>query len=266
MTQTGYPLASTLVQTPQQWSNIAQNWLGTGVIKGKLNELSVYADSTGMQCKVKTGQAYMQGHFYQSDTSEVILAIATADPTNPRIDRVVVRLDYTSDSIVLAILQGVPAASPTAPAITQNNTRWEISLAQVYVGANVTTIAAGNITDERNFVKNANAIQSAWIPLTLQNGWVADSGFSTPAYRLNELGEVELQGRIKNGTTTIGTVIATLPTGYRPSAQKSYAVVSHNGSNAILGEVDVKADGTIIFVTGGNYYLSLEDIKAFSIS
>jgi hypothetical protein len=47
MTQIGYPLAGTQVTTPQDWSNMAQNWLGTGVLKGKLNELSVYADSTG---------------------------------------------------------------------------------------------------------------------------------------------------------------------------------------------------------------------------
>jgi hypothetical protein len=104
----------------------------------------------------------MQGHFFQSD-AEVILPIANADSTNPRIDRVIVRLDYTSDSIQLAVLQGIPAVSPVAPALTQNSTRWEISLAQVYVGANVTTIAAGNTTDERNFVENKISTDSTTI-------------------------------------------------------------------------------------------------------
>jgi len=47
------------------------------------------------------------------------------------------------------VLTGTPAASPTPPNVTQSSTIWEISLAQVYVGAAVSTIAAGNITDER---------------------------------------------------------------------------------------------------------------------
>ncbi|MDF2792063.1 MAG: hypothetical protein K0S80_5165 [Neobacillus sp.] len=153
MTQIAYPLANTQVSKPQEWSDMAQNWLNTGVIKGKLNDLLVYADSTGMRVKVKSGQANLQGHFYQSDSEEV-LPIAIANASNPRIDRVIVRIDWTADSIALAVLQGTPAATPVAPALTQNSSRWEISLAKVLVGANVNTIAAGNVTDERNFVGN----------------------------------------------------------------------------------------------------------------
>jgi hypothetical protein len=150
MTQTYFPFDSGQGAnvTESQWSLMAQNWLNTGVIKGALNELLTYADSTGMQVKVKSGQAWMKGHFYQSD-AEVILAIAAANSSNPRIDRVIVRVDWTANTIQLSVLQGIPAASPTAPALTQNSSRWEISLAQVYVAANATTIASGNVTDER---------------------------------------------------------------------------------------------------------------------
>jgi hypothetical protein len=167
MSKTFLPLAKSPISTPDLWSKTARNWLATGVIKAYLNEIQVYADSTGMQIKVKSGAANVQGIYFDSDEEEV-LAIAAANATNPRIDRVIVRLDLPGDSIDFAVLQGVPAVSPTAPALTQNNTRWEISLAQVYVGANVSTIVAGNITDER--IK---------VPYSLKgNGELVETGFT----------------------------------------------------------------------------------------
>lgn len=150
MAQTYFPFdagaGSTVLES--QWSKMARQWLTTGVLFDWLNRLEVYADSTGMQVKVRTGGAWIQGHFYENDT-ETTLSIAASNPSNPRIDRVVVRLDWTNNTIGLAVLTGTPAASPTPPNITQSTTIWEISLAQVYVGAAVNTIAAGNITDER---------------------------------------------------------------------------------------------------------------------
>jgi hypothetical protein len=209
VTQIGYPLANTQVKTPQDWSAMAQNWLNTGVIKGKLNDLLAYADSTGMQVKVKSGQAFMQGHFYQSD-SEELLPIAAADSSNPRIDRIIIRLDYTSDSIQLGILQGIPAVSPVAPALTQNSTRWEISLAQVYVGASVSTIVAGNITDER--------FPTGILTPTLLNGWVSNSIGSAFFWKDND-GIVNYQLVLKNGATGINTTIMVFPPGYIPDRE-----------------------------------------------
>ncbi|MBT2656611.1 hypothetical protein J7E81_15435 [Bacillus sp. ISL-18] len=136
-----------------QWSKMAQNWLGTGVIKGQLSELQVYADSTGLQVKVKSGMSWIKGHYFES-SSEEVLPITTADTTNPRIDRVIIRLDWTANTIQLAVLQGVPAISPVAPALTQNVSRWEISLAQVSVGTNVSTITSGSVIDDRVFTSN----------------------------------------------------------------------------------------------------------------
>lgn len=161
MTQTYFPFAtgSGSNVTQAQWGQMAQYWMSTGVIKGALNELSVYADSTGMQCKVKSGNAWIQGFYFQSD-AEVVMPISAANATNPRIDRVALQVDWTNNNISIIILQGTPASSPTPPALTQNTSLWQISLAQVYVGANVSTIAAGNITDERSFTQNANIVAS----------------------------------------------------------------------------------------------------------
>lgn len=150
-----YPLANSPVLTVEQWSKMAQHYVGTGFVK----DLGAYADSTGMQVKVSAGQAFIQGHFYESDVVET-LAIGPADATNPRIDRVIIRLDWTTSVAQLSVLQGTPAVTPTAPALTQNSNRWEITVAQVRVNAGVATIASSDITDERNYfnvnIKDSN--------------------------------------------------------------------------------------------------------------
>lgn len=136
--------------TEAQWGLMAKNWLGTGVIKGAINEHLVYADSSGMQVKVEGGNAWIQGFFFQT-TTETVLPISPADATNPRIDRVAIQVDWTNNNISLIVLQGTPATSPVPPVLTQSSAIYQMSLAQVAVGANVSTIASGNITDERLF-------------------------------------------------------------------------------------------------------------------
>jgi len=136
--------------TEAQWAEMATLWRDTGVHPTLLDKLETFADSTGMQVKVKSGVAWMEGFFFKSDAQET-LAIAASNPTNPRIDRVVVRLDRVNNNVDLAVLTGTPAVSPTPPTLTQTSTIWEISLAQVLVGTGVTTIAAGNVTNERTY-------------------------------------------------------------------------------------------------------------------
>ncbi len=214
MVKTSYPLASSKIITPQQWSALARNWLATGIIKGFLNEMQAYADSTGMKVKVKSGAANLLAHYFSSDTEEV-LSIAAASSANPRIDRVIIRLDYLADTLDFMVLQGIPAASPAVPALTQNATRWEISLAQVLVGKSVATIAAGNISDERSLVQNANAIQEAWTNVTTQNGWSLDP--TNPCqYSKDSFGIVRFRGVLIPGILTNGVVPFLMPGGYRP--------------------------------------------------
>lgn len=152
MTQTYYPFDAGAGAniTESQWSAMAKYWRGTGVLPGVLNTLEVYGDSSGMQVKVKTGSAWIEGHYFNSDAI-VTLAVAAADVTNPRIDNVVVRVDWTNNTIALAVLTGTPAGSPTIPAVTQSASIWEISLANVAVAAGASTVAAGNVTDKRSY-------------------------------------------------------------------------------------------------------------------
>ena len=150
MAQTSWPFEN-IDTSETQFSQWARN-IGEGVKENALNELEVFADSTGMRVKVRSGQAMVRGHYYQS-TAEEILIIGASSPTNPRIDNVVLELDPTANSIILKIVEGTPASSPSAPALTQTDGGiYQLKLAQVLVGTGVTTIAAGNVSDYRTYL------------------------------------------------------------------------------------------------------------------
>jgi hypothetical protein len=80
-------------------------------------------------------------------------AVTAADPTLNRIDRVILRMDTTAQTIRLVVKPGTPGASPTPPTLQTDRTPYfEIPLYQIYVGAGVTTILNANLTDEREWV------------------------------------------------------------------------------------------------------------------
>lgn len=147
-----YPFASGAgrVVNAAQWSELAENWLRDGVLKGALNNLEVYGDSSGMQIKIKSGVAYIRGCFYKSDAVETLL-ISAAHATLNRIDLVVLRLDYVGETITTAVKTGTPAAEPVAPSLTQDANIWEIALAEVAVDAAVNTIVPEKVSDLREW-------------------------------------------------------------------------------------------------------------------
>lgn len=105
--------------------------------------------ATGWAAVVGTTQPNM-GVYTAFNDATVTLTVTTANPTNPRIDRVVmtVRDAYYSgafNDVIYQVIAGTPAGSPTAPATPANS----ISLATIAVGAGVTSITAANITDTR---------------------------------------------------------------------------------------------------------------------
>jgi hypothetical protein len=156
MAERGFPFdAGEGLAYENDWSKMARRWIMDGIVRAiysGLNTLGVYGDSSGMQVKVPTGHAFVRGHYYINDT-EKILTIAAANISNPRIDTVVLRVDYTANTVRSAVLTGAAAGSPSAPALTQNDLIYEWPLADVSVGTGVGVIAAGNVTDRRQFAR-----------------------------------------------------------------------------------------------------------------
>lgn len=103
---------------------------------------------TGLQSKLEPGSAYLEGFMY-NNTTDITFTHDVANATNPRIDRVVIRLDRSVSQrrVYAAVVKGVAATNPVAPVLQRDSIVYEISLAQVRINANVTTITS--VTDER---------------------------------------------------------------------------------------------------------------------
>lgn len=101
----------------------------------------------GLNLSVSSGIALIQGRQYQN-TATIQLTVSAGN-SNPRIDRVVARLDVSARKILLAVVPGAPQGTPTPPALTRNNDYYEIGLANIAVAASAISLSAANITDTR---------------------------------------------------------------------------------------------------------------------
>lgn len=141
--------------TEDTWRKFMRHVLATGVLANASDEFEVFADSTGMQVKVLPGECWLRGHWGES-ISQKTLPIDTADPTNPRLDLVILRVNFLLDRIELDVLKGIPhATTPVYRTLTQNTLMWEIAIAGVRVEGGVLTIAAAKVTDQRRRVGDA---------------------------------------------------------------------------------------------------------------
>jgi hypothetical protein len=148
MTQASFPFEG-IDTTETQFSKWARHF-NNGVNDEPTGTALEVSAGTGLAVDVEAGEAMVRGHYYISDATES-LALATADATNDRIDVVVLRLDPTANSIVLAVKTGTPDAAPTAPALVQTDAGiFEQALANVLVAA--TSGVPGTITDRREFM------------------------------------------------------------------------------------------------------------------
>jgi hypothetical protein len=125
---------------------------------------------------------------------------------------------------------------------------------------NATTgVEVGTIVNSTQLDLKANKAQEAWIAPTLLNGWVnyGISGGALAAFIKDDMGFVHLKGLIKDGTTTAGTTIFTLPVGYRPLSSLYFLVADSNG----FARLFVASNGVIaIEADANNTYLSLDQI------
>lgn len=144
------------------------DFLQSGVVKGVGSELAVSQRGAGanLSVDVATGRALISTTSTLLSPNEtfkswlysdavVNVPIATADPTNPRKDRIVAKFDMSVDPntvasniVTITVVAGTPAGSPSAPAEPAN----AITLAIIAVAAGATSIVNANITDSRPFV------------------------------------------------------------------------------------------------------------------
>ena len=159
------------LRTPPSWlqngSHPAENdrlttqalWATTGIIKSTSLEVTPNSPvgmsviiASGWAAIVGTTQSNMGTYVAYNDAATVV-AITTANPTNPRIDLVCATVQdayYTGaqNNVIFQVVVGTPASSPVAPALPANS----IALAEVDVAAGALSITSGDITDLRVLV------------------------------------------------------------------------------------------------------------------
>ena len=131
-------------------SNYYLKLISNGVFATPSDNMQVQA-SQSMTVQVNAGWGFINCKWIDNN-SPYLLTLAAADVALNRIDRVVLRLNpqEAKRNIEIAVKRGTTAKTPAAPALTrEDGGTWELSLAQIYVGAGVTEITQAKITDER---------------------------------------------------------------------------------------------------------------------
>ena len=169
------------------------------------------------QFKIDTGTNYSYTGW---STSNVTIAISTADPANPRISTVVAYVDKNASTsasppnnpgiVKLMSVDGTPAASPSAPNSTVIQTAVGsgnpyIALADVRVAAAASTVVTANITDRRTLiqvlaglVKNTS-IQDSSVTTTkiadsnVTTAKIADSNITTAKIGANQVTAAKIE-------------------------------------------------------------------------
>ncbi len=123
--------------------------VSNGVLASPGNCFQVIAGE-GLNVKVNSGFGMVNGAFAYDD-SEKSLTLEKAPTQYSRIDRVVLRANYAERLCEIVVKTGEAAATPTAPELLQPNAGdyFELSLATILVGQNVTEISQSAITDTR---------------------------------------------------------------------------------------------------------------------
>jgi hypothetical protein len=141
---------------------------GHGVVSA--GDLAVTQNGTpNMSVNVAAGRAFIrgtetaslnQGVYSFFNDGAVNLAVAAADPTNPRRDLVIAQVrdsNYSGgvNDARLTVVTGTPAASPSDPTPPAN----ALVLARIAVAAGATSVVTANITDLRTRATGLGGVQ-----------------------------------------------------------------------------------------------------------
>lgn len=138
-----------------------------GVHPGMGSEFTVaQTGSPSMAVTIASGVAWIpgsesstQGAYGVLNDGTVTVAVADAHVSLPRLDLVVVQIrdsDYSgaNDDALISVITGTPDSSPVLPSAPDNS----IALAQVAVGAGVSSISNTNITQIRRYLAATGGI------------------------------------------------------------------------------------------------------------
>ncbi|WP_342550464.1 hypothetical protein MKX57_17375 [Lysinibacillus sp. FSL M8-0216] len=125
--------------------------LSSGLLhKDGTPNLQVKVNVGTMQTYVEAGKALIQGYQYHN-TTPLFLAHGLPEPNLDRIDRIVLRLDKRNNArfIRLFVKEGVSATNPVPPSLQRDQYVFELSLAQIRLTKNTSSLEPLKLVDER---------------------------------------------------------------------------------------------------------------------
>ena len=132
-------------------ASMMHRFFADGIIRDDAGVIGFEVTQTGsMVVNISPGFVIIQGRCGDLQSQES-LTLEAADANLARIDTVVLRrnLDNAYRNIDIYVVKGEAALTPSAPALTRNQTIYELGIANIYVGAGASYIAQANITDTR---------------------------------------------------------------------------------------------------------------------
>ena len=113
------PEAPDRVYTSEAFARLFRTIMRDGIVHNDGDELAVSPTvPAAMSVDVGTGMALVQGRYY-INSADLTLTVEAADPSYPRIDRVVVRADLVGRTVHAVVKKGTAAASPVAPPLPE---------------------------------------------------------------------------------------------------------------------------------------------------
>lgn len=168
----GYPIDSHVTFNPQgvptydravssePLRKLIKSLFSDGVLPNPSTNMQVQAGE-GMSVIVNPGFAICNGCMKLEEKARTLVVQASSTSLD-RIDTVILRLNNNEDvrSLDFYVLQGTPATNPVRPSLTQNDTIWEIGLADIFIASNTSVITNQRITDTRYETARCGIISS----------------------------------------------------------------------------------------------------------
>lgn len=138
-----------------RWGNMMKYMRTTGIVQltGTLSATgdNALAPQLNMQIQAYDGEAWIEGFMFihTDDTYPIVISDNNDASGDDRIDLVTLRLDKDANTIAYNVIEGTVDPAPVAPSPVQNDTVWDLPLAEVYVANGATVINSADITDVR---------------------------------------------------------------------------------------------------------------------
>ena len=223
--------------------------------------------STARGVDIAAGSALVRGHWYRSSAVITVTSAANAAGTS-RIDRAVLRLDRTANTVTVGLLQGT-AGSGQPPALTDDATTTERPLYRWTITPGATTASA--LTDERQWlgslIRPATSTNRPLSPFVGQaiyetdtGLWVGWTGAAWKSIGAEDTGWVPLTISVASEWTQVGTVAArrvgsTVSMVFEGRRTREFNIGDPNGSGLVTLPADMAPTGsrfgTGVFTSGG---------------